>query len=273
MDRFAEVLPFTLQYEGGYSDDPHDPGGPTMKGITHGVYDAYRDGRGLPRQWVRNISNAELVEIYRFNYWHPVRGDELPIGVDLLVFDFGVNSGPGTAIRHLQAVLGVPVDGHLGAVTIAETHRRDPVVLIKAYVDERRRFFRSLSTFWRFGAGWLSRCDLIERAALAAVGHAAPRIVAMGPSVLPDADAQSASQGRAPAEVATPPMGTEPALAGGGVYSLANAAPNIIARAAESGGSPKALLLALLSEPLFWAGMVTLWGAIAVFIYRRRHAV
>lgn len=272
MDRFAQVLPVTLVHEGGWSNHKKDPGGATMKGVTQRVYDGYRDGRGMPRQSVRYISNAELVEIYRFNYWNMVRGDELPVGVDLAVFDFGVNSGPGTAIEFLQRVLGIRQDAHPGAVTLAEASRRDPVALIHSYMDARRAFLRSLPTFPWFGVGWMNRCDAIERAALAAVGHVAPGPVAAAPSVLPDADAQSESQGRAYAEAPTPPMGTEPALAGGGVYSLANAAPNVVARAAETGGSPRALLLALLSEPLFWAGMVTLWGAIAVWIYRRRHA-
>lgn len=272
MDRFAQVLPVTLVHEGGWSNHPADPGGATMRGVIQRVYDGYRDGRRLPRQSVRLISNQELVEIYRFNYWNLVRGDELPAGVDLAVFDFGVNSGPGTAVKHLQRVLGIPADGHPGALTLAECRRRDPVAVIRGLMASRRAFLRSLRTFRVFGVGWMRRCDAIEQAALAAVGHAAPAPIAAGPSVLPDADAQSESQGRAPAEVATPPMGTEPALAGGGVYSLANAAPNIVARAADSGGSPRALLLALLSEPLFWAGMVTLWGALAVWIYRRRHA-
>lgn len=272
MDRFAQVLPVTLAYEGGWSNHRDDPGGPTMKGVIQRVYDGYRDGRGAPRQSVRLISNAELVEIYRFNYWNLVRGDELPMGVDLVVFDFGVNSGPARSIMVLQRVLGLREDGHPGPVTLAEARRRDPVALIHALVEARRRFLRSLSTFRVFGVGWMRRCDDVERQALAAVGHDAPRPVAAGPSILPDADQQSESQGRAYAETPQPPMGTEPALAGGGVYSLANAAPNVVARAAESGGSPRALLLALLSEPLFWAGIVTLWGAIAVFIYRRRHA-
>lgn len=272
MDRFAAVLPVTLVYEGAWSNNPQDPGGPTMRGVIQRVYDGYRDGRGAPRQSVRLISNAELVEIYRMNYWNLVRGDELPAGVDLAVFDFGVNSGPARSIMVLQRVLGLREDGFPGPVTLAEARRRDPVVLIHAFMEARRRFLRGLTTFRVFGKGWMSRCDAIEHTALAAVGHAVPGPVAAGPSVLPDADAQSESQGRAYAEAAQPPMGTEPALAGGGVYSLANAAPNVVAKAAESGGSPKALLLALLSEPLFWAGMVTLWGAIAVWIYRRRHA-
>lgn len=273
MDRFAEVLPVTLVYEGGWSNHPADPGGPTMRGVIQRVYDGYRDGRGAPRQSVRLISNQELVEIYRMNYWNLVRGDELPAGVDLAVFDFGVNSGPARSIMVLQRVLGLREDGFPGPVTLAEARRRDPVVLIHAFMEARRRFLRGLTTFRVFGKGWMSRCDAIERTALAAVGHAAPGPVAAGPSVLPDADAQSESQGRAYAEAPQPPVGTELTLAGGGSTSMAYAAPNVIARATAGGSfSVRLLVLALLSEPLFWAGMVTLWGAIAVWIYRRRHA-
>jgi lysozyme family protein len=273
MDRFAEVLPVTLVHEGGFSNHPKDPGGATMKGVTQRVYDGYRDGRRQPRQSVRYISNAELVEIYRFNYWNMVRGDELPAGVDLAVFDFGVNSGPGTAIKHLQKVLGIRQDAHPGAVTIAEASRRDPAVLVQSYMAARRAYLRSLSTFPVFGTGWMRRCDAVERSALAAIGHAGPSVVAMGPSVLPDADAQSESQGRAYAEAPRPPAGTELTLASGGGTSMAYAAPNVIARATAGGSfSIRLFVLALLSEPLFWAGMVTLWGAIAVWIYRRRHA-
>lgn len=273
MDRFAEVLPVTLVYEGGYSNHPADPGGATMRGVIQRVYDGYRDGRGAPRQSVRLISNQELVEIYRFNYWNLVRGDELPAGVDLAVFDFGVNSGPGTAIKHLQRVLGIPADGHPGALTLAECRRRDPVAVIQGLMASRRAFLQSLRTYRVFGVGWMRRCAAIEQAALAAVGHRMPDVVASGPSVLPDANAQSESQGRAPAEPPQVPMGTELTLASGGGTSMTYAAPNIIARATAGGSfSFRMFLLALLTEPLFWAGMVTLWGAIAVFIYRRRHA-
>lgn len=270
-DRFAEVLPVTLQYEGNWSNDPHDPGGPTMKGVIQRVYDGYRDGRGAPRQSVRYISNAELLDIYRSSYWNLVRGDELPAGVDLAVFDLAVNSGPGTAVKKLQRVLGLREDGQMGPATIAELRRRDPVQVIHALMDARRAFLRSLGTFWRFGVGWMRRCDGVERACLAAVGY--ENGVEVKAMTLLDPDAQSASQGRATPEEPGPPMATELGLAGGGLTALPLVAPNIIAKAAANGRiTMTSLVIALASEPLFWAAMALLWGGVATFLYRRRHA-
>lgn len=269
-DRFAEVLPVTLRYEGGYSNDPHDPGGPTMKGVIQRVYDGYRDGRGQPRQSVRRISDAEVLDIYRANYWNLVRGDELPPGLDLAVFDFGVNSGPATATRKLQAVLGLRQDGMMGAATLAEAARRDPVWLIRQYIQARRAYLRSLPTFWRFGEGWMSRCEDLEHQSLAAVGHGDMPNEPV--ALFSDPDEQSASQGRAYEQQPRPPMATEIGLAGSGSGSLAVAAPNVISRALETGRITfTSLLMALASEPLFWAGMALLWGGVATWIYRRRH--
>jgi lysozyme family protein len=174
-DSFSLCLAETLKWEGGWSNDPYDPGGPTMKGIIQRVYDGYRDARGLRRQTVRKITNRELEEIYRENYWKAVRGDELPDGVNLAVFDFGVNSGPSRAIRYLQAAVGVKQDGHLGAATLAAVDKADPVELIGKITAGRRRFIRQIKTYWRFGKGWERRCSGIEAAARAmAEGVARP---------------------------------------------------------------------------------------------------
>ena len=116
-DRFDTCLAETLKWEGGWSNHPRDPGGPTMRGIIQRVYDGWRDNHGLPRRSVREIADHELRDIYRRSYWDQVRGDELPPGVDLAVFDFAVNSGPARAAKYLQRVLGVKVDGHIGPAT------------------------------------------------------------------------------------------------------------------------------------------------------------
>src|SRR6185312_3465555 len=79
---FDACLPWTLAYEGGWSDDPRDPGGTTMCGITQRVYDEDRDDRRLPRQSVRLSTEVERAGIYRRRYWARVRGDDLPGGVD-----------------------------------------------------------------------------------------------------------------------------------------------------------------------------------------------
>jgi lysozyme family protein len=203
-DRFPACLAETLRWEGGYSDHPRDPGGPTMAGVIQRVYDAWRDQMGLERRHVREIERRELEAIYRQNYWRAVRGDELPPGVDLVVWDFGVNSGPGRAIRALQACVGVTVDGHLGAGTLAAVRAADPDALVSALMAERRRFLRQIKTFPTFGKGWLRRCDGVEATARLHVAHgcgvtAEPPVLVV-PLPLADLDAQSATQGRA-----TPP--------------------------------------------------------------------
>ena len=93
-NRFEACLAHVLKHEGFYSDDPCDPGGKTMRGITQRVYDAWRERQGKARAHVWDIAKDEIEAIYRANYWAVVRADELPAGLDLAVFDFAVNSGP-----------------------------------------------------------------------------------------------------------------------------------------------------------------------------------
>ncbi len=217
MTRFHACLTKTLQFEGGYSDDPHDPGGPTMAGIIQRVYDAWRDRMGLPRRHVREIERRELDAIYLQNYWQAVHGDELPDGVDLAVFDFGVNSGPGRAIRALQIALGVKPDGHLGAVTLSAAHAADPADVIEKITAERRRFVRQIKHYWRFKNGWERRITAIDAAALRDAGEH-ENVTIEVPLPLPDPDDQSASQARAPADtvaVAATTTGKRAAVQGG----------------------------------------------------------
>lgn len=274
MDRFPICLAETLKWEGGYSDDRYDPGGKTMRGIIQKEYDAYRVGHGLPPQWVKLISDVELRDIYHRSYWAPVRADEVFAGLDLELFDEAVNSGPVTAVKHLQQVLNIVPDGHIGTQTLDAIRRvNDRESLIAQYMERRRTYLRSLKTFWRFGHGWMDRCDGVEHAAHATAGNVFALAAVDVPLPHPDVDTQSASQGRAPAEAPTPPVATELALAGGGGSSIVAAAPNVIAKAASSGRMTiGSLIVAVLQEPLFWVGMVTLWGAVAAFLWRRKHA-
>lgn len=222
MSRFDLCLTETLKWEGEWSNHPKDPGGPTMRGVIQRVYDAYRKGKGLPTQTVRKITDAELSEIYRNNYWNAVRGDELPAGVDLCVFDFGVNSGPSRSIRYLQGVLGVTADGNLGPVTMQAIAEADADDVIRRMMAARRGFLRQIRTFSTFGRGWLRRCDGIEKAALAMVGHKVQPVQPEG-----EPDEISASQGRATDEPPKPaPVG---ALSGGAAVGTGAglALPNI----------------------------------------------
>lgn len=103
MDNLYKALAFTLKAEGGYSDDPNDPGGATNKGITQAVYDNYRIVNKLDKQSVRLISANEVYDIYENNYWNCLGCDKISdIKLAISVFDAAVNAGPARAARWLR---------------------------------------------------------------------------------------------------------------------------------------------------------------------------
>lgn len=158
---FDASLSLTLGYEGGWSDNPADPGGATMCGITQAVYDDDRDHRRLPRQSVRYSTPAERAAIYRRRYWGTAGCDALPAGVDYALFDFAVNSGVGRAVRTLQRLVSVRADGAMGPQTVAAILRHctdyGATATTDALCRERMQFLRSLPTFRTFGEGWSHR--------------------------------------------------------------------------------------------------------------------
>ena len=77
-DNFERCLAITLKWEGGYSNHPDDPGGPTMRGIIQREYDAWRKKLGKSRRSVRQIEESELQAIYRDEYWDAMDCDGMP---------------------------------------------------------------------------------------------------------------------------------------------------------------------------------------------------
>jgi lysozyme family protein len=114
---------------------------------------------------VRALTEDEAREIYRAQYWNVLRCDDLPRGLDLMVFDFGVNAGPGAAAHLLQRALGVRDDGAVGPITLAAARATDPHGCIDRLARLREEHYRALPGFERFGRGWLSRTDIVRRAA------------------------------------------------------------------------------------------------------------
>jgi lysozyme family protein len=167
--RFAECVAIVLRHEGGFVEHPRDHGGATKYGITLNTLRGWRGDETLTADDVRALTEAEAREIYLARYWNPIRGDELPPGVDLAVFDYAVNSGVRHAARELQAVLGVPQDGAIGRVTLAAVRDLDANVVISNLCERRRAFLRTLGTFETFGRGWLQRVEEIEEAAKARI--------------------------------------------------------------------------------------------------------
>jgi lysozyme family protein len=146
-ENFESCLAITLKWEGGYSNHPDDPGGPTMRGIIQREYDAWLKKKGRAPSSVRNISDADVRAIYRTAYWNAMNCDGLAAGMDLCVFDAAVNSGTGRASKWLGQA----------------QHIDD-------FCDARLHFLKGLGRLWHvFGAGWRRRVAAIrERAHLMA---------------------------------------------------------------------------------------------------------
>ncbi len=171
---FERAMPLVLAHEGGWADDPQDPGGATNFGVTIGTL-SLELGRPATRAEVRALTPATVAPLYRRRFWDAVQGDALPAGLDYALFDFAVNSGPKRAVIGLQRVLGIADDGRLGPLTLAAVAKHKPADLIDALCDGRLAFLRALSTWPRFGKGWARRVEEVRKAALAmATETAAP---------------------------------------------------------------------------------------------------
>lgn len=151
------ILDLVLEEEGGWSNNPHDPGGATMKGVIQTVYNRYRHLKGLPTRTVRSITDAELAEIYEDSYWKKVRGDDLPSGPDLFTFDGGVNSGPKQSIKWLQRAVGAKADGTFGDKTLAAVRKADPAETVRKEAASRLSMLQALKNWKYFGKGWGNR--------------------------------------------------------------------------------------------------------------------
>lgn len=169
-DAFPAALKELLKHEGGYVNHRSDPGGRTNLGVTQRVWEAWT-GKRATEATMRALTVEQVAPLYRKNYWNMVRADEMPGGLGLTVFDFGVNAGPGRAIKLLQRMIGANEDGAIGPLTIARVKKfvaaHGEAAAIRAYSDLRRGYYRSLRTFAVFGKGWLRRVKEVEAAALA----------------------------------------------------------------------------------------------------------
>lgn len=159
---FEQCLEEVLKHEGGYSNNPKDPGGETMMGITkttakmNGYYGPMKD---IPYNVVKTI--------YFKDYWQKAKCDLLPASIRLIHFDSAVNSGVSRAAKWLQTSLeSVQVDGIIGPKTLEATKKANPRWLINRYASLRMSFLKSLKTFPVFGRGWTRRVDSVTKRSL-----------------------------------------------------------------------------------------------------------
>ncbi|AAR97669.1 glycoside hydrolase family 108 protein [Bordetella bronchiseptica] len=141
-----------IGHEGGYSNNPADPGGETMWGVTAAV--ARANGYTGP---MRDMPRDTAKAIYRARYWTPVRGDMLPPAVAFQVFDAAVNHGTGQAAKWLQAAVGTAQDGQIGPLTLNAAAGMNPTMLALLFNSARMMFYTNLPTWPTFGKGWARR--------------------------------------------------------------------------------------------------------------------
>jgi lysozyme family protein len=155
-ENFEKCLETILHHEGGYVNHPKDPGGETNLGVTKRVWEEWGGTKDM-----KDLTPEDVAPLYKKNYWDRVKGDDLPSGLDLAVFDWAVNSGTGRAAKKLQAMIGTVADGGIGPNTLrilgeyVDEHGIEET--IENYKNVRQEFYESLSTFETFGRGWTRR--------------------------------------------------------------------------------------------------------------------
>lgn len=164
-DNFDAALKAILHHEGGFVNHPKDPGGMTNLGVTKRVWEEWV-GHEVDEKTMRALTPEIVGPMYKAKYWDKVRGDDLPAGVDYIVFDAAINSGPGRAAKWLQSTVGAVPDGAIGAGTLGKVAAMEPRAVIEKYQQTRLAFLQSLPTWDTFGKGWGRRVTEVKDAAL-----------------------------------------------------------------------------------------------------------
>ena len=163
-ENFQKALDAVLHHEGGFVNHPADPGGMTNLGCTKKVWEEWV-GHPVDEKTMRALTPGDVAPLYKRKYWDAVKGDELPDGVDYIVFDTAINSGPGRAIKFLQGCVGTDMDGALGPKTMAAVQAADPKKLVDDYPKRRLSFLQDLPTWATFGKGWGRRVAEVQNTA------------------------------------------------------------------------------------------------------------
>lgn len=176
---FDACMAEVFRHEGGYANNPQDPGGETNRGISR---------RSYPKEDIRGMTQERAALIYRRDFWDACKCDDLPSGIDLATFDAAVNSGPYRAAKWLQQAVGVDADGKIGPQTITAAKTTYGPAAVQRAIGFRLAFMRAAKgpggkRLWDdFGKGWQRRCDEVQALAeRMAMGQTAM------PPIIPDA--------------------------------------------------------------------------------------
>lgn len=150
MSTFDDAFANTIGLEGGFVDNPADPGGATMYGVTEAV--ARKWGYTGPMQ---DLPLETAKQIAKQEYWDPYQCDALIPMVAFQVFDAVYNGGD--VVRWLQQSSGATVDGVMGPQTLAAVNLVNPYVMAMRFLALRLTYMTSLDIWPNFGRGWARR--------------------------------------------------------------------------------------------------------------------
>jgi len=170
MSKFNDCFQVVLEHEGGYTDDPTDPGGPTNWGVA-----LNEDGPALTRllghaptvEDIKSLTQEQAGVIFKQNYWGRMRLDEVNSEkVCMVLFDMGVLCGVGGASRRAQTVVGLDIDGSIGANTLRAINALDESAFCERFLELSEDYFRSRAAnnpqLRVFLQGWLNRCESLK---------------------------------------------------------------------------------------------------------------
>lgn len=153
---FDKAFQLTVGLEGGYSNNPADPGLETKYGISH---------RAHPDVDIKSLTLDQAKEIYRRDYWQAARCDSMPERIGHLVFDCAVHHGVKTAIKLLQRALKVADDGEFGPITRGTLQASNTNETASLLMAQRTLYLITCGAWQTYKLGWMKRCFEIARAA------------------------------------------------------------------------------------------------------------
>jgi len=164
-NNFDQSLKLVLKSEGDYVNNPKDPGGETMMGVTKNAWSTWLK-RPIADGEMAKLTVADITPFYKALYWDKSYCNQLPTGIDYMVFDASVNMGVGQSIKLFQKSLGGVPDGIIGPNTMKLINEMNVKTMIDKYSAQKEMFYKSLGTFPTFGKGWLARIEHVKQAAL-----------------------------------------------------------------------------------------------------------
>lgn len=157
------AMPHILKWEGGYANHPKDKGGCTMKGVTIATYQSFY-GKNKTCSDLKKITDEQWLHIFESGYWNPCKCSDMKNqSVANIIVDWAWNSGPRTAVKHVQRILGVKDDGIVGDITLTALNGYNQEELFNKIYLDRVKFYIDIcerdANQKVFLNGWMNRLN------------------------------------------------------------------------------------------------------------------